>query len=148
MTDKKELSKEKEIHLMEISFAPAFVAFFIAIFCLLYLKTIGVELSDWFFFSSLILVAIGGFIVSLALNEVLQKMYGGRFKFKRLVFRWVLLTSYFSLIYGAFFCLSLAFPWAETYWQFFFGSLIATAIFITIILKSRQLFSRLDKGDW
>jgi hypothetical protein len=145
---KKELSKEKEILAMEISLTPIFIAFFITVFYLLYLDTIGVELSDQFFISSLIFVAIGSSIVCMALNEVLLKMYGGQFKFKRLVFRWILLTSYLSLVYGTYLCSSLLFPWATLFWLFFFGALPATVIFVAIALKARHLFSRLDKGEW
>jgi len=148
MTDKKEPSQEKQIRIMEISLTLPLVALFTFAFYFLYLKTIGIEISECFFLSSLLLVISTGFIVCLALNEVLQKLYGGQFKFKRLVFRWVLLTSYFSLIYGAYICLSILFPWVTTFWQFFWGTLMATAIYVTIILKSKQLFSRLDRGEW
>jgi hypothetical protein len=148
MTDKKELPQEKQIRIMEISLTLPLVAIFAVAFYLGYLKIIGVEISEWSFLSSLLLIAIGGFIVCLALNEVLQKIYGGQFKLKRLVFRWTLLTSYFSLIYGAFFCISIILPWTTTYWQFFLGTIIATGIFVILILKGRPLFNKLDKGEW
>jgi hypothetical protein len=148
MTDKNQLSREKQMRITEISLTVPIVALFATGLYLLYLKTVGVDISDWFFFSSLLVVIVGGFIVRLGLNEVLLKMYGGEFKFKRLVFRWVLMASYFSLLSLASLCFALVFPWETTFWQSFSGALVATAIFVRILLKTRGLFGRLDKGKW
>jgi hypothetical protein len=148
MSDKGRFSKEKQVHAPRITMAiPLAVLFIVAIY-LGYLKIIGAEISEWSFFSYCIVVIIVSFIVYLAVNEVLLKMYGGEFKLSRLVFRCALMTSYFSLIYGVSIFLSVLFPWGAVFWQFFFGTLVATAIFLSITWKSRHLFGRLDQGKW
>lgn len=148
MTSKKEPSQEKQTRTMEISLTLPIVALFAVGFYFLYLKTIGIEITEWFFLSALLLVLSGSSIICLALNEILLKTYGGQFKFKRLVFRWALMTSYFSLIYGVSLLLSILLPWVTAFWQFFAGTLVATAIFVTAVLKAKGLLGRLDKGEW
>jgi hypothetical protein len=147
MTDK-QLSPEKQMRITEVSATLPIVVLFVYIFYLLYLKTIGVEVSEWSFFSFGVVILIAGFIVCLGLNEVLLKVYGGEFNLKRLVFRWALMTSYFSLIYGVSLLLSILLPWATAFWQFFAGTLAATAIFVALVLKNKGLLGRLDKGKW
>jgi cation transport ATPase len=148
MTRKKEISQEKQILITEITSTLPIVALLVVGIYLLYLKTIGIEVSEWLFFNYTLFTLVVGFIFSLTLNEVLLKVYGGEFKFKRLVFRWTLMTSYFSLLYGMSLFLSILLPWATAFWQFFFGTLLATAIFLSIVWKSRPLFGRLDQGKW
>jgi len=148
VTDKKQISREKQVRITEITSTLLLVALLIFWIYLGYLKAAGVEVSEWFFFSSTIVIAIIGFFISLTLNEALAKVYGGEFKVKRLVFRWTLIASYFSLIYGVSLLLSILLPWVTTFWQFFVGTLAATAIFLTIVLKARRLFGRLDQGKW
>jgi len=148
VASKKEISKEKEIRIIEISLTPVFIALFISGFYLLHLKTIGVVVSDWFFLSSIISVIFGSLVVCLAFNELLLKTYGGQFKFKRLLFRWILIGINFSLLMGAYFSLSTLFPKATMFYHFLFSGLIDTIIFVIIIIKFRHLFSRLDNGEW
>jgi hypothetical protein len=146
---KTEPSQEKQIHIMEISLIPVFIAFFVTVFYPFYLRTVGVELSDQYLISSLFSIAIGSLIVCLALNEALRKIYGGQqFKFKRLVFRWILLTSYLSLVYVAYLGLSLLFPQTTLFWQFLWAALPITVIFVLMALRARHLFSRLDTNEW
>jgi hypothetical protein len=148
MADKKQLSQEKQIRAPHITMAIPLAALFLVTIYLGYLKVTGVEISEWFTVNVVIVVNIVTFPIYLALSEVLVKVYGGQFKFKRLVFRCVLTTSYFALIYGVSLFLSVLFPWATTFWQFLAGTLMATAIFLTIVLKARSLFGRLDQGNW
>jgi len=143
-----EIPKEKQIRAMEISMTPALVTPFAIIFYFLYLKTMGVEVPAWVLANYLLFGLSVSLVVCLTLNEALLRVSGGRFKFRRLVFRWTLLTSYFFLIWVVFFFLTMLFPWAETFFQYFFGMLIGTAIFVIIILRFRHLFSTLDKGEW
>jgi hypothetical protein len=142
MTQKK-LSKEKETRLLEISLTPVFVAFFIVMISLLYLE---VEISLYAIY--LLSVLFGGFFVCLALNEVLQKIYGGQFKFKRLFFRWMLIGLFLVPFVGVYFCLLAFLPWSPIFFQFLFSGLIATGIFMLIIYRFRHLFNKLDTGEW
>ena len=142
---KKRLSKEKETRLLEVSLIPVFAVPLIVLFYFLYLDTVGVDISVLDFFNSMLIVLPISFIVCLTFHELLLKMYGGQFKFKRLLFRLLLATSYFMLCEGAYLCLSTLFPWATVYYQFFFGGLIATGIYVIIILKSRHHFPKFDK---
>jgi len=146
MTSKKELSKEKEIRLLEISLTPAFVALFSVVIYLFYIETTGTELSDMFLLSSIISVIFGSLVVCLGLNELLLKIYGGQFKFKRLLFRWMLIGINFALLMGTYLSLSTLFPQATTFYHFLFSGLIDTVTFMAIILRFRGLFDRLDKG--
>jgi len=148
MTEKKQLSQKKQMRLLNISLTLPIVALFVYVFYVLYLREIGVQISEFDLISCIILIAIIGFISGLTLYEVLLRAYDGEFKFKRLVFRWTLMTSYFSLIYGFFLLFSVLFSWADTFWQFFAGTLLATAIFVSIVWKSKPLFGRLDQGKW
>jgi hypothetical protein len=145
---KKELSKEKEIRILEISLTPAFVALFSLVIYLFYIGTTGTELSDWFLLSSIISVIFGSLVVCLGLNELLLKIYGGKFKFKRLLFRWMLIGINFALLMSAYLSLSTFFPQATTFYHFLFSGLIDTGIFMLIIYKFGPLFNRLDTGEW
>jgi hypothetical protein len=148
MTEKRQPSQEKQMRLLHISMILPMGAFFAYVFYVVYLLEIGVQISELDLFTHGILIAIIGFIIGLTLYEILLKVYGGEFKFKRLVFRWTLMTSYFSLIYGTFLLFSVLFPWITTFWQWDFGTLTATAIFLIIVWKSRPLLGRLDQGKW
>jgi hypothetical protein len=145
---KKELSKEKEIRILEFSSTPTFVVLFILLFYFLYLKTIGVDLSESSLMGYLFSAIFASLAVCFALNEFLLKVYEGRFKFKRLLFRWMLIALFALPLSGAYLFLSILFPWASTYHQMLFGGLIATGIFVTVILKCRNLFNKLDTGEW
>jgi len=147
IADKKQISQEKQMRILVITSTLPFVALLVVGIYFLYLKTIGIEISEWLFISYIIFVGIVGFILSFTVNELLLKACGGEFKFKRLVFRWVLAVSYFSLIYGISFFLSFVLPWATAFWEFFTGALAATAVFLIIALKLRGLFRRLYQGE-
>lgn len=140
---------DKQIRVMKISLTPAFVAVFALIFYFLYLETIGIEIPSWFFFNSLLLVNFAGVVACLTLNEVLLRvLYGERFNFKRLAFRWILPTVYCSLVWAASVLMSLVIPFVQTFFQLLLGTLLATFIFVIIILRLRHLFNKLDKGEW
>jgi hypothetical protein len=144
-----ETSMDKQIRVMKISMIPLFVAVFATGFYFLYLETIGIEISTWLFFTSIVWVTFLGAVICLTLNEAILKIWcSERFNFKRLVFRWMIPTMYCSLIWVASVLMSLIIPFVETFFQLFFGTLLATAIFVIIILRFRHLFSQLDKGDW
>jgi hypothetical protein len=145
----KESSMDKQIRVMKISMTPALVVVFVLIFYFLYLETIGIEIPTRFFFDSLLLTNLASVIACLTLNEALLKiLYNERFNFKRLAFRWIIPIIYCSLIWIASILMSLTIPFVEMFFQLFFGTLVATAIFVLIILRLRHLFSRLDKGEW
>lgn len=140
---------ERQIRVMKVSMIPAFVAAFAVIFYFLYLKTIGIQISTRFFFDSLLLVNFVGIASCLILNEALLKiLYGERFNFKRLAFRLMIPTMYCSLVWAASILMSLIIPFVEVFFQLLSGTLLATAIFMIIILRFRHVFNRLDKGDW
>jgi hypothetical protein len=148
MTAKQDISKEKEIRIMEISLTPAFISLFGVGFYFLYLKTIGTEVSDWFFLSSMVSVVFGSLAICLALNELLLRTYGGHSRFKRLLFRWSLMALFFSLLTGTFFSLSALLPSVDIFFRFLYGALLVTVIFAAIVIRFRHLFNRLDKGEW
>jgi hypothetical protein len=77
MADKKQISQEKQIRITEITLTLPIVTLFVIGIYLGYLKTIGMEISEWLLFIYIILIGIVGFIVSLALNEFLIKIFGG-----------------------------------------------------------------------
>ena len=140
---------DKQIRVMKISMTPAFVVVFVLIFYFLYLETIGIEIPTRFFFDSLLLTNLASVIACLTLNEVLLKILcDKRFNSKRLAFRWIIPTMYCSLVWIASILMSFAIPFVETFFQLFFGTLLATAIFVIVILRFRHLFSTLDKGEW
>jgi len=145
---KKEISKEKEIRILEISFTPGFVALLSWIMYLFYIGTTGTELSDWFLTSSIISVIFGSVVVCLGLNELLLKMYGGQPKFKRLLFRWMLMGINFALLTSAYLALTTIFPSAADSYRFLFSGLIDTGIFMLIIYRFKNLFNKLDTGEW
>jgi len=145
----KETSMDKQIRVMKISLTPAFAVVFVLIFYFLYLKTMGIEMPTRFFFDSLLLTNLASVIACLTLNEALLKILcDKRFNFKRLAFRWIIPTMYCSLIWIASVLMSMTIPFVEIFFQLFFGTLLATAIFVIIILRFRHLFSTLDKGEW
>lgn len=145
---KDEIITEKQIRIMAISMTPILVAPFAVGFYFLYLKTMGLEVPLWVLLNySLLAIAVSS-IISLTLNDVLLRLSGERFRFRRLVFRWTLLTSYYFLVWATSFGLTVFFPWAGALFQFLFGVLVATAIFLIIALRLRHLFGRLDKGEW
>ncbi len=142
-----DVPREKQIRIMEISMTPVLAVPFVVLFYFLYLKETGIEMPVFVFINYILLAIATSMVVCLALNEVLLKLSGGKFRFRRLVFRWTLLTSYFFLVWGVSFFLAVLFPSAQTF-QFLFGALIATLLFMIAVLKLRHLFDRFDKGEW
>ena len=117
------------------------------LFYFLYLKGMGIEVPVFVFFNYVLLAIATSMVVCLTLNEVLLKLNGGKFKLRRLLFRWTLPTLYVFLVWAVSFVLTMLFPSAEVF-QFLFGALIATVLFVVVILRLRHLFDRLDKGEW
>jgi hypothetical protein len=141
---------KKQVRVMEISMTPAFVAVFAFIFYFLYLKTIGIEISTAFMITVLLFMVLPvATIACLTLNEcLLRVLYHERFNIKRLVFRCTLPIMYVSLLWVTSLLTSVILPRVEVFFQFFFGVLLATAVFVLVLLRFRHLFSRLDKGEW
>jgi hypothetical protein len=145
----KDETLERQVRIMKFSMTPVIIAIFVIGLYFLYLKTIGIEISTRLFFTFVILVTFLSTVACLTLNEALLKiLYDERFNFKRLAFRWMLPTMYCSLVWIASVLMSLTIPFVETFFQLFFGTLLATAIFVIIILRFRHLFGTLDKGEW
>lgn len=145
----KDEALERQVRIMKFSMTPLVVAVFVAGLYFLYLKTIDIEISTKFLFNSIVLVTFTSAVGCLTLNEVLLKtLYGERFNFKRLAFRWGLPMMYCSLVWIASVLMPLLIPSVETFFQLFYGTLLATAAFVIVILRFRHVFSRLDKGEW
>jgi hypothetical protein len=142
-----EAPMDRQIRVIKFSMIPGFVAVFVTGFYFLYLKTIGVEVSGWFYFDTMLLVILLASAACLILNEALLKMlYGESPRFKRLVFRCAIIAMYVFLVWVASSFMSIVFSQIELLLQFLFGALLATTIFVIIILRLRHLFNRLDKG--
>lgn len=142
-----QVQRERELRITAIAMTPVLAAPFVVLFYFLYLKEMGIEVQQSTYANYGVLALAIGSVVGLTLNEVFLKLNGGKFKLRRLVFRWTLLISYLFLLWTAYFLLTLLFPWVETIFQFMWGMLAATAIFVTMIVKLRHLFNRLDKGE-
>ena len=107
----------------------------------------SVEVSGWFYFDTMLLVILLASVACLILNEALLKMlHGESLRFKRLVFRCAIIAMYVFLIWIASSFMSIVFSQIELLLQFLFGTLLATTIFVIIILRLRHLFNRLDRG--
>jgi hypothetical protein len=142
-----EASMDKQIRVIKFSMIPGFIAVFVTGFYFLYLKTIGVEVSGWFYFDTMLLVILLTSVACLILNEALLKiLYGESLRFKRLIFRCAVIAMYVFLVWAASSFVSIVFSQIGLLFQFLFGALLATAIFVIIILRFRRLFNRLDRG--
>jgi hypothetical protein len=145
MSEKEELSREKQIRLMEISFTPAFVLLLATVLYLGYLRATGTEVSDFFFWNSLLSVILISLAASLTLNEVLVKKNGGKFRIRRLVFRWIMMASYFVLFLAIYTVFSTLLQPMEVAVAPIFSLLLASGIYVVVLYKGRRLFGRLDR---
>lgn len=132
---------------MTISLMPMFACLFVTSFYLVYLKASDVEISDSYFLQTIFSVIVAGSLFGMVLNELLVWKTGGRFKIKRLFFRWVIVGSYLLLFIGIYAVLSIVFPFAAVIYLLLFGALTATWIFVIIALKEKHLFSKLDRAE-
>jgi len=129
---------------MEISFTPAFIFLVATVLYLGYLRATGTEVSD-FFWNSVLSVILISLAISLTLIEVLMKKNGGKFRIRRLIFRWIMMASYFLLFLAICTVFSTLFQPMEVAIVPILSLLLAAGIYMVILYKGRRLFGRLDR---
>lgn len=148
---KEELSWEEKNHLYKLCLIPTFAVFFIVLVYFNYLMYTDPMKTLWDF-----IIRVGWLYIFMPITffitfEVLsyRKMKSPTFHLKRLVGRILLLLLGAFSFFGFLFATQMVFSPIIGNWEgSVVGSVLWVILFTLVVMKLKNFFKKLDKGDW